>query len=232
MLKEGFKEITSFQPESENDLNLELLEGEILEKTKEVEKKGDIIGEGETARVYVCESNPEVCYKFIKRGNASYRYRVDTKKEGLFLLETCDLDNDVEVPKPYYSIITKGEIEALIMKRLVDYISIDDLIRNKVKLPDNFDYEIFFDQLKKFFDKAHNNKKIFHRDAHRGNIMINLKTGKPGVIDFGASKKLYISSDNPYEQIDVNSDVFIYTKDEIRIREVVRDLKKYIYDNN
>ena len=32
-----------------------------------------------------------------------------------------------------------------------------------------------------------NNKRIFHRDLHSGNVMIDEETGSPRVIDFGHS---------------------------------------------
>lgn len=227
MLKETFKEITAYHPEEEEDFDFEIFEKEIIDRIQEVKKSGEKIGFGETAEVFVCKTNENICYKVIKKDLNPNKFRVNVKQEGEFLSDVRSLDNEIMVPTPYYSIIAQDGIEVLVMKRL-RAVSINELIDDELPLPEGFDLNSFFKKISSFFQKMHENKKIFHRDAHGGNLMVELETGKPCIIDFGASKRSYLSSENPYKETTAKRETFIYTPDEERLRGVKSQLRNYI----
>jgi tRNA A-37 threonylcarbamoyl transferase component Bud32 len=227
--KYQFENISKNKPEN-IFLKKEALRKEIYKKIEEIRLRGNSIGLGKTAEVFVSEHDPDICYKIIFAN--SERFRNDVHKESEILNKAFVPNSDVDVPKPYYSIITEGEpsLEALVMERM-HATSVKDILEKKLGLPDNFDFSSFYKELSDFFEKLHA-KKIFHRDAHWGNIMINDKTGQPCVIDFGTAKESLLSMENPYLQETQTKDTVIFTDDMLRIQEVMRELKLYIYNKS
>lgn len=222
MFKEKINQINYYGPKEKKPAEFEPVTQEIIEKIEEIKIKGKIIGTGKTAEVYIAKSDPSVCYKIIVDKE---RYFNSVESEAQFLNETCGMYKDVEIPMPYYSIIAENDMDVLVMKTL-DAISIEDLIRKDLDAPANFNFAEFFSKLENFFEEL-NNKNIFHLEAHAGNIMINMKTGNPCVIDFGAAEKNYLTPENPYVR-KIGGKEFIFTIDEERIKEVKAQLKRHL----
>ena len=158
--------------------------------------------------------------------------------EGEFFSELHEIKDDVSVPRPFSSAtyiredwgkgyMIKEHIHILGMERL-NAISLEDILEGKAKLPAKYDHDAFFVKLRKFVKKMHEEQHVYHRDLHQGNIMVNIDTGNPHIIDFGKStrdtedeayKKDY--TDNRGKQITTT-----YKKDEDFIDEIEKMIKE------
>lgn len=224
----GFKKIEKHTPEkeaSEKDLFLE-----IADRIREISQTGEKIGFGMTAEVFTSKTDPSVCYKIISKEHPVFRNSVH--KEADLLTKACRIKSDIILPEPYYSIETDGPqiFEVLVMRRL-EALSIEDIIKKNLPLPENFNFDEFFKEITKYFDKLHASN-IYHRDLHWGNIMIEGETGRPCIIDFGMSREEYLSTENPYKITNSRGGEHFITDDMIRIREVRNELRKHIFQKS
>lgn len=178
----------------------------IEEFTKEIFKKEFRIDYGRSADVFMDEYN-ECCYKVITRYQNEYKnILLKPEEEASFLEELQEIRNGIQVPKPIFSIeaslidsekkIIKNK--GIISMEKINGVSIKDIISGKNDLPESFNIDTFFQELENFISKMNNEKNIYHRDIHEGNIMIDYKTGKPWVIDFGRSYKKILTDEDPY----------------------------------
>lgn len=225
-------------------------EKRILERVERLmSEKEKLIGKGTTAEVYFVGQNQEHCYKIISRKHGTV---VETPKgspkfhslkiEGDFLNDLRGLDSDVRVPEPYFSVvrtfedddgenIKEEETSVLAMERL-DAVSVADVIEETADIPPAFNFEKFFDKLRKFFERMHEEKHIFHRDAHAGNIMIDKKTGNPRVIDFGCAT--FSTPEEAYTESTFkngNKIVLKYPNDDNYLEKIERDLRNFLDKN-
>lgn len=155
----------------------------ILEKIrKSIEGVKDMVGSGNVAEVYPEIKVPRICYKIVKN-YIEYSLGNNLDEEAQFLADLSAWNvQGVRVSKPFYSIMERG-LHVLAMEKL-DAVSWEDVFERKAKLPKTFQPETFFVDLQAFLDKMHA-AGIHHHDLHEGNVMIDLKTGKPRIIDFG-----------------------------------------------
>ncbi|MFA6973627.1 MAG: AarF/UbiB family protein [Parcubacteria group bacterium] len=216
--------IQKYGPEKE--VKLEDYETEIIEYVESVEKMENSIGIGRTAEVFYSKTNPGMCFKII---HDKEFYQNDVIKEGHFLDKVEKIKSTVKTPRPYYALINvKKDYHVLVMEKL-NAFSVEDLMEGREEnLPAGFDRRKFINELKEFFQIMHEQKKIFHRDAHGGNIMIERETGRPCVIDFGTAKESYISTENPYIYVDAIGKGALYTDDLVRLDNIKKDLINYI----
>lgn len=204
------------------------------------------IGQGQTAEIHFVDINERHCLKIISRHE--HYGTVILSREGLplqkfhslpveaqFLDELQGLDGDVRVPKPYYTVVReatdeddktleKSELGILCMERL-NAVSIRNILEDGVDIPEKFDIENFFEKLICFLDKMHL-KGIHHRDLHEGNIMVNIETGNPFVIDFGCAA--YGNEDNGVYTEESLRKLIRYPKDMDSLDNVKAKLAKYI----
>lgn len=226
-----FKKIINHQenPDIENDPIIR----ELIEKIAELAHSENSIGKGMTAEVFISKTNPNVCYKIIHNdGDYKFRHSVYDEGELLSQAEKIASSMGIRVPKPYYSILTKGkngnEFEVLMMERL-HASSIKDVIANDLDVPADFNFQSFTSKVELFFSKLHD-QNIYHRDAHGGNLMIEDETGTPCVIDFGASVKMTLHNEDPYQQTNPQGETVIFTQDEHRIQKELRvNLRGYLF---
>lgn len=215
------------EEEKDNSRKLEICKSDILDYIQSLREKGNILGSGQTADVCYSKTNSRLCYKIIR--SKEYYYN-NVEEEARFLSAAREINNtEVIIPEPEYSISNEDEsLNALAMERL-DAFSIEDLLNEKEALPANFDFRGFFKKLENFVVKL-NQAKIFHRDIHPGNIMIERKTDKPCLIDFGAAKKNFFSSEDPYRYLDAKGELIIFTNDLIGIQQVKNKVRDYILE--
>lgn len=206
----------------------EEIELEIINLLKNLRNKGENIGAGMTADVYISENNPKICYKIIERRNIFYNF-VEIERK---FLEKCK-SIGISSPLPVFS-YRKGDYEVLAMER-IEGNSIEHIIANNLDLPENFNLELFFREFNKMIDILHQNR-IYHRDLHWGNVMIE-KNGKPCIIDFG-SAKVDFNEENSKRSEFINPNtkrreyVSFSTTDENNILETKKKLKAYIRSKN
>lgn len=171
---------------------------------KEILQKENEIGFGGSADVYrdpVRGNN--LCYKFINRQEPLDH---EPEDEAAFMMELDGIHPIVRVPEPLATmkirkVLENGKIvtvKVLVMEKIDGY-TLQEVCDNPNLLPDTYNHEEFFKNLKSFILEMHT-KNIHHRDLHSKNIMIESKTGYPVVIDFGRSTRVYTSEENPYVQ--------------------------------
>lgn len=215
-------------PEIPEEPSLEQIEAELIERIKEIRGSGKSIGSGKTAEVFVSSLDSRICYKIIRHN--CQEFRVASNEEGEFLSQACRLDSSVKVPAPFYSIVSDDGFEVLVMERL-NAVSLRDILDGKAELPQHFDPEPYFEKLKRFIARMHEERNIYHRDIHPGNLMVDLDSGTPGIIDFGASIKVYGESENPYLRWDHRGNRTIATEDEVSLRDTKISLKKHLFSS-
>lgn len=203
--------------------NLSEIEGEVLVRIEEIRGGNCIIGEGKTAKVFVCEKDQWSCYKMI---NSSYspRLRVDQEMKHMDNLHKLK----IRIPLPLFTVIC-GNVEVLAMERVNGH-TIREIIDNGIELPDDFDFDSFFQELDGFLKIMHSNG-IYHRDLHEGNVMMD-DNGKPWIIDLGDASRSF-SEEEAYSSSILNSktrkmESVRYTSDGINFSRMRANMRKYI----
>jgi tRNA A-37 threonylcarbamoyl transferase component Bud32 len=184
-----------------------------------IENKLNKIGEGLTAKVVTSKIDSNFCFKVIT-DQKEYKNGNDVKKEMEFLDKVCSLSEEygVKVPKPYYYQMSP-KAHVCVMERL-DAIDFRDVIDGKEALPENFNLMAFFSSLQTFIAKMHEEKNVFHRDLHGGNLMIQRKTGMPGIVDFGTATNRDADEEKTYrEGSPTDAKITKFVKDESWITE-------------
>lgn len=78
--------------------------------------------------------------------------------------------------------------DILLMEEL-DAVNLQHVLNDTASAPDSFNPETFLDDYWDFLDELHR-QGIAHGDVAPRNVMIDRKTGKPRVIDFGRSQRI------------------------------------------
>jgi serine/threonine protein kinase len=121
-------------------------------------------------------------------------------------------------------------METLVMERINGH-TIREIIKERLDLPKDFNLVSFFQELKGFMEKIHNNR-IYHRDFHEGNIMID-ENGRPWIIDFGDACYAF-DEEEAYSSSFINpntrrTETMKYTSDNNNLAAVQISLRKYIF---
>ena len=185
-------------------------------------KNGVDIGAGRTATVSIVPGSETVCLKTVKNKEISVNR---AHAERRFLDEL--FGEELLAPRPVCSIET-DEFDFLFMETIRGF-SIKDLIEKDLydQLPENFDFKSFLSALTQSVELLHD-RRIFHRDLHSGNIMINLdQPNKPVIIDFGDAVKQFLSSEDPYCER-IKGKTVIFPDDHENIRQTRLDLEQYL----
>jgi serine/threonine protein kinase len=194
------------------DISKNIRKGEVgLEKEKikkvllvavESIKKGDHpnIGDGMSASVFASGKMPEICFKLI-RNFSEYTNCNSITEEFSFLDEVYNLEvNGTRAPRPRMCFECE-DIHMLVMETL-NAVNLEDVIKKKEKLPDNFDLEKSFKDLEEYFNILNKKYKITHGDVYPRNLMIDRESGQFYVIDFGKAERI---------RLDTNSNL-LYTR--------------------
>ncbi len=159
-----------------------------------LEKGINRIGEGNAATVLFIGHSPTYCVKIFKKELGPEAIQIPIEQEFEIQARASRVGKGF-VPAVSCMIETEDpdDHEMMIMER-VPGVSIKDIIDGEAQLPEGFNYIEFFNELKKQIELLHENK-IYHRDLHEGNVMIDSQTGKPWIIDFGAADITFGSDD-------------------------------------
>src|SRR6056297_1322665 len=213
-----------------------------IEKIKEKIENGEItcLGEGRVAQVFPGEEDPFLCIKIIKEEKDAINiYNTENN-----IIDEIKIQEEVEkkvkinnarVPKPYYAQYYKN-FHFIVMENL-EAVTLKEVLESPDSLPENFDYEKFFVGLEEFVKKLNENK-IFHRDLHEGNIMIDKNNGNCYIIDLGTAIRSF-NEDEACRKIDPRTNKMIKTtKDsdnvknlKIKIKQILSLKKGGKYDN-
>lgn len=157
---------------------------------------------GKIAKVKSPEENAGICYKYITNEQL---YKLDNNIgeemniQDKYLKTANEMENNrCRVPRPiYYSMDSYSHF---CMMENIQGNNIQEILEGRGELPSDFDPEEFFEHLQEFIEQV-NKQEMYHRDLHKGNIMVEYRSGSPVVIDFGKSldskKEGYI--EDPYK---------------------------------
>jgi serine/threonine protein kinase len=144
------------------------------------------------------------------------------EEEVKFMRYVYTKGSDVKVPRPFSfasfvrgndgdTYMVKEHIHLIAMERM-NAVSIKEVLENKKELPKSFNRQDFFKKLREFIVSMNEDTDVHHRDLHEGNVMIDIETGNPCVIDFGKATR-GIGHDNPYREESSVGKTIVYTKD-------------------
>lgn len=180
----------------------------ICEKAEKIIRKENELGVGKSADVYLENfQEGDLAYKIVR--DIVFPFQNDVKTEADLMLKAKGLaGGDVIIPTPFARLFYKNEsekfykdkknLEVLVMKA-IDGFTVEDAVKNP-SLMAGLDVEGFKNKLISFAKRMHENN-LYHRDLHDRNIMIDRKTLKPVVIDFGVSAIVF-GDDMPYYEKD------------------------------
>ena len=175
----------------------ELFLKEVVDSIEKIQKNKESLGSGRAADVYAFPEE-SFCIKEIKNDSWEYNFNdIHTEHE----LQQDAIEMGIRCPKLIMSIIDTDHKESkyLVMEKILGP-SIKDIIEGKSPIPENFDEEKFWSKAKDMIKKM-NNSNLYHRDLHSGNLMVEVETLEPVLIDFGHATHSF-GEDDPYVQND------------------------------
>lgn len=198
------------------------------------------IGKGLSAEVHYFGKEDKACLKIISEKTLHESRKLNStiveaelqEKAFNFLKDT----EGIKVPRPLFEkeFIFNNEddeierINIMCMERL-DAVSIEEILDLQKELPNNFNFEDFFKKLKRGLSRLHDHG-FHHRDFRPGNVMVDLETGDPCLIDFAMSVEA-IGYENPYLESGIYSTTK-YPSDEQGLREIRQKMMKFIVEKN
>lgn len=161
------------------------------------------LGNGSVANVYVMASAQQACVKIV-HSNERYQEGNSIWQEAKFLEALKDFEV-AGVRSPHLkNMVYHVNTTAIIMERL-NAVNCSRVVEEKDELPERFDVDDFFDRLKVYLRALHE-KGIYHNDFYLRNIMIDVVSGLPYVIDFG---KAVFRNDILGERFHMEEEIFI-----------------------
>lgn len=180
-------------------LRTENIENHLCAISEELFKDELEVGRGNFSKVYQ-DTEAGLVYKkekpFVIPKNTVH-------EEAEYLTELYNMSDDVIVPMPIASVVAnmvrdkdgrKLKQSVLVMQKINGY-SLDKILsdpeqgKEKLVFPETFNVDVFFEALRSFIIRMHHEKGIYHRDLYDRNIMVDIKTGKPALIDFGEAAR-------------------------------------------
>ena len=198
---------------------------------EQVEKGAhEYLGEGKSARVIASIRNPGVCYKVFFPANVQPigTNSISLEAEMQNAVGQVGEQYGVRAPK-YHYYIANETVRAIAMERL-NAVSIIDVLMKKEVLPASFTIDLFFSALEQYMSML-NERGIYHRDLHGGNVLIDKDTAMPYVIDFGHATKSIGGDEEVYKAEVVRSGrklSVVLLSDPAQVQQLKADMQKYI----
>ncbi len=203
----NYREILAHN-EKVNQANVEIAHNLI----EEISSNHIELGRGDEARVYFSQNNKKQDF-CVKELHVPPRvFVVNSIEQEMFLQEQA-IECGVRSPKPVLCLETEQGESFMVMETIKGH-SLLDIIEKRLPLPDKFDEENFWTELKDMLNKLHS-EQIYHRDIKLANIMMEYSTGQPVIIDYGRSARV-VGEDNPYIDIDYTRNQQVNYNDDLR----------------
>lgn len=167
----------------------------------------NFLGEGGAGKVF--DLGNGVCIKLmVNRENSPNRDLYDLGNspaaEAEFLHQLGRFKSE-EVYSPRVYGYYVGKRGAAIIMETLDAVNLQRALLGKENLPENFDFDDFFDRLEAYTQSLHAKMKIAHCDLDAKNMMVDRKTGRPIVIDFG--RAAHLDKERPAHDPRANKDM-------------------------
>jgi serine/threonine protein kinase len=169
--------------------------------------KESFLGDGKTSSVHTLKGNNRLCMKVIdeQRMLEYYGYEKpvfnDINEESRLANLAGSIGKDlVRIPTPYIAwrlSDTEGNRDDVLIMEALNAVTLKSIHAGEASMPEGFDIDTFFDNLKKYLEMIHSQLGIYHRDIAEGNILVSKDTGGPCLIDFGDSIKV-TGDEEPY----------------------------------
>lgn len=172
----------------------------------------------------------------------SFAWHVDLFTEAMYLSRARKIaeGSPVRIPRPDAKLEIRGKEEGdgyeviddmqILLMQTMNASSVEDILSKGLPLPSGFDYDAFCKNIEAYLADMHADK-LYHRDLHAGNIMIDNETGDPVIIDFGRSA--LSNEEEAYIEEILPGTKTHFIKDEQMFRDKVKiPLAKYLGRSN
>lgn len=182
----------------EREVDFESVKEATLEFLSKYEQPEYFIDRGGVGRVY--ELPDGFCIKILeKRHGSKHQDLLDLGNtpsvEAALQRKAFTLNSVSKTKVPYlFGTVTTDlpselESEAIIMERL-NAVNLQHVIAGEAELPETFDLHDFLKNLETFIQALNEESEIAHKDLYPRNVMVDIESGSPYVIDFGRSVDL------------------------------------------
>ena len=190
----------------------------IQEFLDQAQEEGAYLGRGKVAEVRSLPGEEKLCVKFVHNEETyalpSQRSLVE---EARFLKRLAHIQTGVRVPDVHLAFAQGRPL--LFMERL-PALSIQQLEEGMREMDTSrIDTDAFEKALLAFLKEMHR-EGVIHHDLHEGNILIDIETGLPYVVDFGKAEDTSLLLSEEREEKEEN--------DRKRARYSVRTLRKLL----
>lgn len=194
VLHQRYVPLTDVHPDSIIEIGAENRRN-IIELLLSSNTERNALGAGRVAEVYRVEGSCNICCKKVRNYDA-YGDREENSmyQEAQFLEDLVSFEVEgARVPR-FVQCFAGGDLDAILMEE-IDGKSLEQLMNGDEEFPVLFDLDEFFLALGNFLNKLHDQKGIYHLDIAPRNVMVDRKTGRPILIDFGRAKKFDFSEE-------------------------------------
>ncbi|MFA6226865.1 MAG: phosphotransferase [Candidatus Paceibacterota bacterium] len=199
------------------------------------------LGEGRLAKVFEIGHIFNCCVKILKteRDESVIQSQSLTSEVEMQDKMSGIGRSGVKVPQPYVWVRMRPEADDNLKESVVEFFfmekikgaSLEDVFKGIKPLPDKFDFESFFKKISDFVTEM-NERHIFHRDLHKGNVMID-EEGNPCVIDFGTTVSVWGDDDNEiYRDRKPDGGVIMYPKDPVSVKKLRAEMREWLTNHN
>jgi tRNA A-37 threonylcarbamoyl transferase component Bud32 len=207
-------------------IDIELLQAEAIALVREVIANPDnVLGAGQTGRVFESAQYPGICYKFMYDMREYAKWNsVAVEAELLARLASFSVGG-VRTPKPYFFIEEKDFVVLAMQK--IEGMTVKEVCEGTAVAPKGFDVQVFMRALEEYVVAMHREYGVYHRDLHEGNVLVTAQ-GLPCVIDFNKSIHIRLPDEDPTVTVDpVHGTITRFTDDAEYLRQMQRLFKEH-----
>ncbi len=186
----------SFTPETQKREDFEIIRQKSLDFLFSFEKPEFYMDKGGVGTVYEIGNN--FCIKILDERHTSPNRHLfnlgNTPNDEAYFQDRMShipFEGKTSSPKLFGTVSSQveGEKNALIMEKL-NAVNLQHIVNESSLAPESFNLDDFFDDLEKYVQNMHKDHSITHNDLFARNIMVDINTGEPRMIDFGRSVNL------------------------------------------